>query len=61
MQGFGRDLSTILSGTVSSRLLPAKYDLGSLVLLVITLVVAFVMISVLLVLSTRLFRRRKRA
>ena len=61
MQGFGRDLSTILSGTVSRRLLPAKYDLGSLLLLIVMLIVALIVIGVLLVLSTRLLRRRKRA
>ncbi len=61
MQGFGRDLSTVLGGAVSSRLLPAKYDLGSLFLIVVVLVVIFIVVGVLLVLSTRLFRWRKRA
>lgn len=61
MQGFGRDLSTILSGTVSSRLLLAKYDLSSLFSLVVMLVVTFAVISVLLFLLTTLLRRRKRS
>lgn len=59
--GFGHDLITVVTGSVSSRLFPAKYDLSSLLLLLVILVVAFFAARFLLFLLMRLFRRRRRS
>ncbi len=58
---FGRDLGIVLAGSVSSRLLLAKYDLSSLFLLLVIVVVAFAVVRVFTALIPHLLRRRRRA
>lgn len=57
--GFGRDLSAVLSGSVSTRLLPAKYEVSSLLALLAILAALLFAARVALNLLKRPFRRRK--
>ena len=61
LAAFNRDLSTVLRGEVSGRLLSAKYDVGGF--LVVGLLAAALVFAVILVLNrvSRFFRRRTRA
>ncbi len=59
--GFGRDVGTVLAGSVSSRLLLAKYNLSGLFSLLIIPVVAFAFVRVLRALIPDLLRRHRRA
>ena len=61
IQGFGRDLTTVLSGEVRGRVLLAKSDLGSLLLVVLLVVLVVFAVRALLALLARLFRKRSRA
>lgn len=61
IEGLARDATSVLSGTVSSRLFLAKYDLGSLLLLLVIIGVALSIGRILLLLLSKIFQRRKRA
>lgn len=61
IQGFGRDLTTVISGEVRGRVLLAKYDLGSLLLVVLLIVIVVFAARALFALLARLFRKRSRA
>lgn len=57
--GFGRDLSAVLGGSVNARLLFAKYDVSSLLVLLALLTVLLFAFRTMLNLLKRPFRRRK--
>ncbi len=59
LSGVNHDLTTILAGKVSGRLLLAKYELGGLLLVFLVVVAGFFALSFLLFQLTRLFRRKR--
>ncbi len=59
-EGLTRDAVAVFSGAVSSRLFLAKYDLGSLLLLLVVIGVALSIGRIIFLLLSKLFHRRKR-
>lgn len=61
IQGFGRDLTTVISGEVRGRVLLAKYNLGSLLFIVLLVVIIVFAVRALFTRLASLFRKRFRA